>query len=468
MTISVFTLGCKTNLYESGQIVSALNAVGHHAFHGLGAADVFVLNTCAITAEAEKKSRQLVARARKLNPKCRIVVVGCASEKNPEQFTKLPNVVLVKGVAGKTKVVDAILAFDCADKGVCDQKKAYVCENLSQNTSEKEQFAQSEVAVDGLNDETSEDKTNSATVDLETVPSTYEESTVSTQEHTRAFVKIQDGCNNFCTYCIVPYLRGRSRSRKIDEIVTEVKSANAAETVITGIDISQFGRDTGETLPQLFEALSDVNTRLRLGSLEAGVVTDDVLAVLTKTNFCPHFHLSLQSGCDATLKRMNRKYTTAQYASAVEKIRKIFPAAAITTDVIVGFCGETDEEFAQTMQFVKEINFADVHVFPYSPRQGTVACRWKDTDPVVKHARAEQLGQLKQQLKHNFALFNKGMKQPVLVEEIVDGMAVGYTPNYLRVYFEGTVCDIGRVVVVEIGEPFRDGATAFRGVDGHI
>ena len=455
MTISVFTLGCKTNLYESGQIVSALNAVGHHAFHGLGAADVFVLNTCAITAEAEKKSRQLVTRARKLNPNCRIVVVGCASEKNPEQFTKLDNVVLVKGVAGKTKVVDTILAFDeqnSLDKNSVDSTKStYVCENSLQNEL-TEQLG----------------NTNSVSVDLETVPSAYEESTTSTQEHTRAFVKIQDGCNNFCTYCIVPYLRGRSRSRKIAEVVAEVKSANADETVITGIDISQFGRDTGETLPQLFEALSTVDTRLRLGSLEAGVVTDDVLNALAKTNFCPHFHLSLQSGCDATLKRMNRKYTTAQYAQAVEKIRKIFPNAAITTDVIVGFCGETDEEFAQTMQFVKQINFADVHVFPYSPRQGTVACRWKDTDPAVKHARAEQLGQLKLELKRNFALANKGTVQPVLVEEIVDGMAVGYTPNYLRVYFDGSVCDVGKVVNVVVGEAFRDGATAFKGEDAHI
>lgn len=465
MTISVFTLGCKTNLYESGQIVSALNAAGHNAFHGLGAADVFVLNTCAITAEAEKKSRQLVARACKLNPDCKIVVVGCASEKNAGQFTKLPNVVLVKGVAGKTKVVDEILALsqptadaDNADILQSAQKNTYVCENSLQSATdgsadgatEAAQNTQQTTVADGV------------VVDIETVPSAYEESTASTQEHTRAFVKVQDGCNNFCTYCIVPYLRGRSRSRHIADVVEEVRLANAAETVITGIDISQFGRDTGESLPQLFEALSDIDTRLRLGSLEAGIVTDEMLAALAKSNFCPHFHLSLQSGCDATLKRMNRKYTTAQYAMAVDKIRKVFPAAAITTDVIVGFCGETDEEFAETVEFVKRIAFADVHVFPYSPRQGTVACRWQDTDPATKHARAEQLGQIKLQLKHNFALANCGTVQPVLVEEIVDGMAVGYTPNYLRTYFEGTVCDIGRIVDVELSFPYKDGVSAKR------
>ena len=409
MRIAVFTLGCKTNLYESGQIVSALCAAGHDAFHGLESADVFVLNTCAITAEAEKKSRQLVTRARKLNPNCRVVVVGCASEKNPAQFEGLANVTVVKGVAGKTKVVDEILGEG---------------------------------------------------VDVEQIPSAYEETVTSTQEHTRAFVKIQDGCNNFCTYCIVPYLRGRSRSRRVADVVAEIKQANAAETVITGIDISQFGRDTGESLPMLFEALSGVPTRLRLGSLEAGVVTEELLQSLTHVNFCPHFHLSLQSGCDATLKRMNRKYDTARYFAAVEAIRRVFPTAAITTDVIVGFCGETDEEFAETLAFVQKVGFADVHVFPYSPRQGAVSAKWKDTDPAVKKHRAEILGELKLQLKERFALANKGSVQRVLVEETVDGKAVGYTPNYLRVYFDADPLTVGTLVDVVVGEPYADGATA--------
>jgi len=407
MRIAVFTLGCKTNLYESGQIVSALCAAGHDAFHGLESADVFVLNTCAITAEAEKKSRQLVTRARKLNPNCRVVVVGCASEKNPAQFEGLANVTVVKGVHGKTKVVDEILGEG---------------------------------------------------VDVEQIPSAYEETVTSTQEHTRAFVKIQDGCNNFCTYCIVPYLRGRSRSRRVADVVAEIKQANAAETVITGIDISQFGRDTGESLPMLFVALTNVPTRLRLGSLEAGVVTEELLQSLTHVNFCPHFHLSLQSGCDATLKRMNRKYDTATYFAAVELIRRVFPTAAITTDVIVGFCGETDEEFAQTLAFVQKVGFADVHVFPYSPRQGAVSAKWKDTDPVVKRARAEELGKVKLQLKQTFAESMCGKTEPVLVEEIVDGKAVGYTPNYLRVYFDGDENDVGKIVDIIVGAPYLDGA----------
>ena len=240
MVISVFTLGCKTNLYESGQIIAELTKAGHNAFHGLKEADVFVLNTCAVTGEAERKSRQAIARARKLNPNCRVIVVGCAAEKNAGQFKDIPNVTFVKGVANKTEIVSVI-------------------ERVG--------------------------------VDVEQLPSAYAETAFATQERTRAFVKIQDGCNNFCSYCIVPYLRGRSRSRRVADVVEEVKQAHSAETVLIGIDISQFGRDTGESLPQLFDALQGVNTRIRLGSLEARVVTDELLESLTKINFCPHFHL---------------------------------------------------------------------------------------------------------------------------------------------------------------------------------
>ncbi len=406
MTVSVFTLGCKTNLYESGQIVAELNKVGYNAFLGLKKADIFVLNTCAITAEAEKKSRQLVARARRLNPNCRVIIVGCASEKNSAQFVDISNVTLIKGVADKTKVVSEIL--------------------------------------------------NSG-VDVEQIPSVYAETNFATQEHTRAFVKIQDGCNNFCSYCIVPYLRGRSRSRKIDDIVSEVKQANAPETVLIGIDISQFGNDNNQTLSQLFDALADVPTRLRFGSLEARVISDTLLKSLSKCNFCPHFHLSLQSGCDSVLSRMNRKYTTEQYFEAVNKIRKVFPDAAITTDIIVGFCGETDDEFNQTVNFAKKVQFADIHVFPYSPREGTVAYNWTDVDAETKKKRAAALGQVKLQLKNNFANKFVGTTQEVLCEQKTDGYWDGYTRQYLRVYFSGNV-QAGQVVKVKIIEPYLDGA----------
>ena len=406
MIVSVFTLGCKTNLYESGQIIAELSRAGHNAFHGLREADVFVLNTCAVTGEAERKSRQAIARARKLNPNCRIVVVGCAAEKNASQFSNIENVSYVKGVANKTEIVNHILH---------------------------------------------------AGVDVEQLPSVYAETSFATQERTRAFVKIQDGCNNFCSYCIVPYLRGRSRSRRIADVVEEVKQAHSAETVLIGIDISQFGKDTGESLPQLFDALQGVNTRIRLGSLEARVITDELLLSLTKINFCPHFHLSLQSGCDTVLKRMNRKYTTEEYYEAVCRIRRVFPTAAITTDVIVGFCGETAEEFETTRQFIEKVHFADIHVFPYSPREGTVAAKWSDTDGTVKTERASLLNEIKQRLKHSFAQSNCGTVQEFLCERKKNGYYEGYTKEYLRVYFMGKA-KVGEIVKVRVTEPYLDGA----------
>ncbi len=405
MDISVFTLGCKTNLYESQQIIAELQKDGHNVFCGLQKADVFIVNTCAITKEAEKKSRQAIARARKLNPQCRILVVGCASQKNASQFANIDNVTFIKGVADK--------------------------ENIAKH----------------LND---------CGCDVESLPSVYTHFTDAIQERTRAFVKIQDGCNNFCSYCIVPYLRGRSRSKRIADVVREVASCGSLEAVLIGIDISQYGKDTGESLPQLFDALRGMDIRIRLGSLEASVVTDDTLQALSNINFCPHFHLSLQSGCDSVLKRMNRKYTTAEYSDAVSRVRKVFPDAAITTDVIVGFCGETDEEFEKTCNFVQQIGFADIHVFPYSPREGTVAYKWADVDATVKKQRAEQLTAIKYQLKHAFCTKMKDSVCDVLMEQRNNGIWEGYTPNYVRVYYSGE-CKAGEVVKLKLTELYADG-----------
>ncbi len=415
MIVSVFTLGCKTNLYESGQVIGALQKAGHKAFHGLKKADVFVLNTCAITKEAEKKSRQLVARARKLNPNCKIVVMGCASQKNKQQFCDIANVVYIDGVANKVNVVEQL-----------------------------EQIAS---------------VSTTAVAQLSPLPTVYQEEGFATQERTRAFVKVQDGCNNFCSYCIVPYLRGRSRSRSVQQVVEEVKRANCAETVLIGIDISQYGLDNGQRLSQLFEALQGIPTRIRLGSLEARIVTEDILVALTKLDFCPHFHLSLQSGCDTVLKRMNRKYTTEQYYQGVKLIKKYFPTVAITTDIIVGFCGETEEEFEQTCNFVQKVGFADIHVFPFSKREGTVAYNWPDVDSTVKTKRAEILGKIKQQLKDKFVNSYIGTTQQVMVELNRNGLWEGYTREYLRVYIQGKA-QVGQLVNVKLTEPYQDGAKA--------
>ncbi len=404
MKISVFTLGCKTNFYESQQIVAALKQLGHDASEGLEKADIFVLNTCAITAEAERKSRQAVARARKLNPDCRIVVMGCASQNNATQFENLDNVTFIKGTAGKTDVAD-------------------ILEN--------------------------------AGVDICPPSDKYSETLFADGQRTRSFIKIQDGCNNFCSYCIVPYLRGRSRSRKIEDIVNEVRQATSEEVVLIGIDITQFGRDNGTSLAQLFDALPD-DKRYRLGSLEESALTEDVLESLKRKNFCAHFHLSLQSGSDSVLKRMNRHYTAQQFADGVRLIRGYFPDAAFTTDVIVGFCGETEEEFEQTCRFVEQIGFADIHVFPYSARKGTVASRWEDTPAEVKHLRAERLGEIKRKLKSDFLNSQIGKTEEVLAERSRNGMWEGYSRNYTRVYFKGNATE-GQTVKVIAKELYKDG-----------
>ena len=404
MKISVFTLGCKTNFYESQQIVAALKQLGHDASEGLEKANIFVLNTCAITAEAERKSRQAVARARKLNPDCRIVVMGCASQNNATQFENLDNVTFIKGTAGKTDVAD-------------------ILEN--------------------------------AGVDICPPSHRYSETLFADGQRTRSFIKIQDGCNNFCSYCIVPYLRGRSRSRKIEDIVNEVRQATSEEVVLIGIDITQFGRGNGTSLAQLFDALPD-DKRYRLGSLEESALTEDVLESLKRKNFCAHFHLSLQSGSDSVLKRMNRHYTAQQFADGVRLIRGYFPDAAFTTDVIVGFCGETEEEFEQTCRFVEQIGFADIHVFPYSARKGTVASRWEDTPAEVKHLRAERLGEIKRKLKSDFLNSQIGKTEEVLAERSRNGMWEGYSRNYTRVYFKGNATE-GQTVKVIAKELYKDG-----------
>ena len=407
MKVSVFTLGCKTNLYESQQIVAGLLKAGHDAKIGFFNADVFVLNTCAITAEAEKKSRQAIARARKLNANCRVVVVGCASQKNALQFSDISNVTYVKGVHNKEEVV-ALL--DC--KGV----------------------------------------------HVEEIPSVYAHTINAVQERTRAFVKIQDGCNNFCSYCIVPYLRGRSRSKDVDVVVNEVANANSNEVVLIGIDLSQYGKDNGSSLTELFSKLQGLPVRIRLGSLEPNVVTDQMLTALAKLNFCPHFHLSLQSGCDSVLARMNRHYTTQTYFDAVQKIRKVFPNVAITTDVIVGFCGETDDEFETTCQFVEKVGFADVHVFPYSAREGTVAYNTMGDLPAeTKKIRQEKLTAIKHQLHDKFIDSQLGKTEVVLAEQKKGGFWQGYTPNYTRVYFKGDV-NQGDLVSVKLTRRYLDGA----------
>lgn len=413
MDICVYTLGCKVNQYESGVVVAKLKKAGHNAFEGLKKADIYIINTCAVTSEAEKKSRQSVAKMIKLNPDCKIFVIGCASQNNAEQFKKHGNVKFIKGVASKTDIVDLI---------------------------EKEG------------------------TDVEDLPLVYQNTEFAQITKTRQTIKIQEGCNNFCSYCLVPYLRGRSRSRDVQDILAEAISCKdkVNEIVLTGIDISSYGKNSGTNLGQLIKLLDEqVDVRLRIGSLEVNVITDEFLQILsTCKNFCPHFHLSLQSGCDRVLKKMNRHYTTEQYLQKVELIRRYFPDAGITTDIIVGFPEESDEMFAETCDFAKKVSFSDIHVFPFSVRKGTVAEKMKQVNDGVKKQRAEVLSQVKLQLKQDFLSKYIGKNMQILTEDVDGEYIAGYTANYIKVYLPKDGINENTLYDVKTTGLFNDGLLA--------
>ncbi len=420
MKIAILTLGCKVNKYESDALEYELNLKGYQTTDALCHADVYVINTCAVTQEAEKKSRQMIARCKKFNKNAKIFVCGCASQKNAKQFLD-KDVQCVSGVAGKYKITQYI-------------------ENLAKNSQNNHQKHE---IIDEL-------------------PLIYEDALHAKQNRTRAYIKIQDGCNNFCSYCIIPYLRGRSRSRPIFSIINEVASLDEEikEVVLTGINVTDYQIDGQKGLGILLEELDTMGKRLRLGSVEDTVVDEDFVAGLAKLdNFCPHFHLSLQSGSAGVLKKMNRHYTPEQFAQSVQLIRKYFPFAGITTDVIVGFADESEEEFEETFNFVKEVGFSQIHIFQYSKREGTTASKlYKDLPPQVKQERSARLEELGKTLKTNFIKKNK--KGRVLFEEIEDGFYVGYTENYIRCYAKSKKDITGKVLPVKIGKPFKDGAMA--------
>ncbi len=401
----VFNLGCKVNECESQSLMTGLENLGYTVSDKLEYADLYIVNTCAVTKEAEKKSRQVASRIKKYNKNAKIIFMGCASQKDPSAFLSKGEDCLVTGVFGKGKIPEIL--------------------NLSGEMVEKESKI-------------------------------YDELPFPKTTRTRAFVKVQDGCDNFCAYCIIPYLRGRTRSRKIDSVIGEIKALDSREVVITGINLSAYDSD-GLGLTGLILALKDIDKRIRLGSLETNVITPEFLTALKGLkNFAPHFHLSLQSGADAVLKKMNRKYTREEYLSRVNLIREYFPNAGITTDIIVGFPTETEQDFLDTIDLVKKVKFADLHVFPFSRREGTVAYKMTDLSPEIKKDRLDRLIKIKEQYKTDFALFNQGEILSVLVEEEKDGYKVGYTENYLRTYIKSD--KIGEIVKVKILKPFRDGA----------
>lgn len=394
--ISIFTLGCKVNQYDTDAMLAVFEHAGFEIAEGLEYADVYVVNSCAVTAEAEKKSRQSIARILKVNPNAKIFVCGCASQNNFSQFAK-NNVQYISG---------------------SDQKLDFARKIVTEFKGEEEQF----------------DKIVPDKFDISTV---FEDNDGIINLRTRHFIKVQDGCNNFCSYCLIPYVRGRSRSRVLASIERELDevSSVAKEVVVTGINLSAYGKDIGSSLTDLMKMLSKYDFSVRLGSLEVGVITKDFLdATKTLKRFCPHFHLSLQSGDDSVLKAMNRHYTTAEYYDAVRLIREYYSDPAITTDIIVGFPSEREEEFENSMAFARKVGFSDIHVFPYSSRRGTVAGRMPTLDPEIVLDRQKRMTVLKHELVQNYLNKQIGMPVNVLFETQSRGVWCGHSPNYVKVY----------------------------------
>lgn len=390
MKAVVFNLGCKVNQYESDKIAEELAKIGYEVSEELVFADVYVLNTCAVTAEAERKSRQAVARCRALNNDAKVFVCGCASQKAATLFEK-DNVYYVAGATNKQSIL---------------------------NHLEDESFSS----------------------DVMDLPDKYDdEGILSSANRTRAYVKIQDGCNSFCSYCIIPYLRGRSRSRAIEDIVKEVSvlSEKTSEIVLTGINIMSYGSDIGTNLTELIKALREFDVRIRLGSFYAEGITEELLdALFSLKKFCPHFHLSLQSGDKRVLKDMNRHYTPEIYEEKINLIRRYDKNACIATDVIVGFPTETEESHENTVEFIKKVGFSDIHVFPFSSREGTRAAKLKQLSPKVIKRRRDEMLALKEELRNKYLKENVGVKQSVLIEEKIDDYYCGYSQYYIRIYLK--------------------------------
>ena len=414
MKAVVYTLGCKVNDVESGSIIRGLESRGYEVSRELVPADLYVVNTCAVTAEAERKSRQTVGKAIKCNPTAKIIVCGCASEKSPTDFAeKGATVYAVTGAQRKNKVLEIVSAGLENGGGICLEEEK-----------------------------------------------TYEEMPLPECLKTRSFVKIQDGCNRFCSYCIIPYLRGRSRSRSLESAASEILQSKAQETVITGIDISEYKDEQGRDLADLMLAVKDADTRLRLGSIEVSLITERFLSVLKQVKrFAPQFHLSLQSGSDSVLKSMNRKYTRAEYLEKCRMIYEAFPNAAITTDIIVGFPTETEEDFQLSLSIIEEAGFSQIHAFPYSPREGTNAYKkYRELSVAVKKERVERI--LKKGAEQKQAYLQKfiGTDLEIVPEHCIDGYTEGYSENYIRLYIEG---EMGKdPTQVRVESLFKDGLKA--------
>ncbi len=412
--IAFLTLGCKVNQYEADSLANTFESLGYEIQDKPQQdTDFVVLSTCAVTNEAERNSRQMLSKISKLSPNAKILVCGCASQNEPKNFEEKPNVELLVGTSGK--------------------------QWLTQMMGNKGCFV------------------------VEPSPD-YEEMDGPKKHRTRSYLKIQDGCNNFCSYCLIPYIRGRSRSRSLESIVIEAfnMAKTSKEIVLTGIDLSSWGQDIKSDMICLVDSLANIRARIRFSSMEAKIITPEFLKALSEMpNFCPHFHLSMQSGANKTLKDMNRHYTAQEFLKKIEMIKNTFPNCAITTDLIVGFPTETDDDFEETLETIKQAGFAFIHIFPYSRRNGTAAARYPLLPDDVVKARVERVTNLRDALAKEFLESQIGLTQEVLLEqEFAGGYLSGHSENFTKVYVKKDDLKSGDMVQAKIVDLFEDGVFA--------
>ena len=402
MRVAIYTLGCKVNQYESQAMEQELRARGHAIVPFAEEADAYIVNTCSVTAVSDQKSRQVIHGIQRKHPGAVVAVCGCYSQTHVDDVRKL-GVDLIAGTGDRTGFIRLL-------------------------------------------EETAAEKRRIEAIDQPFERRVFEVLPAGGLEgRTRAMLKVEDGCVNFCTYCIIPYARGRIRSLPIPTAAEQTRQLAAEgyrEIVVTGIEISSWGQDlkTGETLIDLLEAVCAAapDVRIRLGSLEPRTITEDFCRrAAALANLCPQFHLSMQSGCDATLKRMNRKYDTARYLESVALLNQYFDHPAVTTDLITGFPEETEEEFAQTLDFLRRCGFAQMHIFPYSVRPGTPAAEMRQVPKAVKEERAHRAAEAAAELHRKYLADCVGAVYPVLFEQPRDGRYVGHAPNYMEVLAEG-------------------------------
>lgn len=413
--VAFATLGCKVNQYETEAMIELFKKSGYEIVDFDEPADVYVINTCTVTSFGDKKSRQMIRKARHKNQDAIVAVAGCYSQVAPDKVMKIPGVNVVIGTSDRSKIVEFI-----------------------------EEYKKSKTAVKHVEN-------------IMNVRSFEELDIDEYRGRTRAFIKIQDGCNRFCSYCLIPYARGPIRSRRPEKVMDQVKrlaDSGFKEIILSGIHVASYGMDLcGVNLVDIIECIQEIDgiERIRLGSVEPTFFSDDVIERLKdKSKLCRHFHLSLQSGCNETLKRMNRHYTTSQYEMIVDKLREAFTGVSITTDIIVGFPGETDDEFNKTYAFLEKLKLSKTHVFKYSPREGTPAAKYKNqVPPEVKEERSNMLLALNLVNEKRFIEQFIGSNLNVLFEQEVkemDGFIEGYTDNYINVKVKSGEDAIGSIL----------------------